>query len=151
MPDGNIQLAGRIDHQVKIRGNRIEPGEIQNRLLTHNHIKEAIVVVTKDNHQASLCVYFVSNRELMVSELREYLSEVLPEYMVPSYFIGLEKLPCTSTGKIDYKSLPDPKIAIKTGKTYQAPTNETEAAILQIWSDILGLSPKKISTADDFF
>jgi len=151
MPDGNIQLAGRIDHQVKIRGNRIEPGEIQNRLLKHTHIKEAIVVVTKDNHQSSLCVYFAANREMMVSELREYLSETLPEYMVPSYFICLEKLPCTSTGKIDYKSLPDPKTAINTGKTYQAPANETEAAILRIWADILGLSPGKISTADDFF
>lgn len=151
LPDGNIEFLGRRDYQVKIRGHRIELGEIENQLLKHVEIIDATAVLGGDKEQPFLCAYFVANQEMPASELRNYLKERLPDYMVPTYLIQLEKLPCTPTGKIDRKALPDPRTMEAETKKYQPPANEDEAAILKVWSDVLEISPDKISTDDDFF
>jgi acyl carrier protein len=150
LPDGNIEYLGRIDHQVKIRGFRIELGEIENRLVKHEAIKEAVVIAKEDGNGAKyLCAYLVAGRELTVKELREYLGQELPEYMVPSYFVQLDRLPLTPNGKIDRKALPQPEGNIQTGVEYVAPSNATEEKLAKIWREVLGL--EKIGINDSFF
>ena len=135
LPDGNIEFIGRIDHQVKIRGFRIELGEIESQLLKHEEIKEAVVIDREDKDgNKYLCAYVVSNKEMTVIELREHLSKELPDYMVPAYFMQLEKIPLTPNGKIDRKALPEPDGDINTGVEYVAPRNEIEEKIVKIWS-----------------
>jgi len=150
LPDGNIEFLGRIDHQVKIRGYRVELGEIENKLLSHEAIKD-IVVIAKDDNSGSkyLCAYVVGEKELTVLELRGYLSQYLPDYMIPSYFIQLEKLPLTSNGKLDRKALPEPTGNISTGAEYEAPRNSTEEKLVAIWSEVLRV--EGIGINDNFF
>ncbi|MDQ1351194.1 MAG: tyrocidine synthetase, partial [Acidobacteriota bacterium] len=137
LPDGNIEFLGRIDFQVKIRGFRIELGEIENRLTKHPDIKEVVVLVQEESGDKYLCAYIFPNSELDISELRKYLAKELPDYMIPSFFIQLEKIPLTPNGKIDRKSLPRPEL--KVGEGYNAPRNKIEKELVEIWSDILGL------------
>ncbi|MCP5053003.1 MAG: amino acid adenylation domain-containing protein [bacterium] len=151
LPGGIIEFKSRRDYQVKIRGHRIELGEIESRLFKHGDIVDTIVVLTGDRQQATLCAYYVSDIELPPYELKDYLSEDLPLYMVPTYFIQLAKLPCTSTGKIDRKALPDPKTMKIQLRTYQPPSNAAEAAVLRIWSEVLELEPDNVSIEDVFF
>ena len=148
--DGNIQFLGRLDHQVKIRGYRIELGEIESRLLKYELIKEA-VVIAKEGPQGNnyLVAYLAGERELTVTELREHLSQELPEYMIPSYFVQLEKLPLTPNGKIDRKVLPEPNGSITTGVAYEAPSNEIEHQLVQIWRELLGVD--RFGISDNFF
>ncbi len=150
MPDGNIEFLGRIDHQVKIRGYRIELGEIESRLLKHDSIKEAVVVAKEDNSSNKyLYAYFVAEQELTITELRDYLAQELPEYMIPSYFIQLDKLPMTPNGKLDRKALPEPDGNLNTGVEYEAPRNELEEKISVIWQEILGT--ERVGINDNFF
>jgi tyrocidine synthetase-3 len=149
-PDGNIEFLGRIDQQVKIRGFRIELGEIENVLLKHAHIKEAVVISQGDGKgDKYLCAYTVSDKELAESGLREYLSKYLPGYMIPSYFMQVEKIPLTSSGKIHRSALPEP--GIKPGSEYSAPGDEMEMALVGIWSEVLGIEKNVISTKANFF
>ncbi|HEX2927338.1 MAG TPA: amino acid adenylation domain-containing protein, partial [Ruminiclostridium sp.] len=107
MPDGNIEFMGRVDYQVKVRGFRIELGEIEAGLLTHEEVKEAVVIDRVDNRgNKYLCAYIVANDNFNVQDLRGYLNGILPDYMVPSYFVKMEKLPLTPNGKINRKALP---------------------------------------------
>jgi len=150
LSDGNIEFIGRMDQQVKIRGLRIELGEIESQLLKHEAVKETVVLAKEDkNGSKYLCAYLVSNRELTVKELRERLSQQLPEYMIPSYFIQLEKIPLTPNGKIDRKALPEPDGNIVTGAEYEAPGNETEEKLVEIWQKVLGAD--RIGINDNFF
>jgi tyrocidine synthetase-3 len=153
LPDGDIEFVGRIDLQVKIRGFRIEPGEIESQLLTHDDIKEAVVILRQDQRGAHnyLNAYFVSisGSVLAAADLREYLSGRLPDYMIPSYFIQIEKIPLTPNGKVDRKALPEPDII--SGKEYIAPRYEWEQKQVEIWSDVLGIEKEKISIDDNFF
>ncbi len=150
LPDGNIEFLGRIDHQVKIRGFRIEPGEIERRLLEHEKIKEAVIIDRTDAHgNKYLCAYLVAQDELKAHELREYLLKELPNYMVPSYFIQLDKLPINLSGKVDRRALPEPDTSVSTGREYVAAANEVEETLVSIWQDVLGI--EKIGTKDDFF
>jgi amino acid adenylation domain-containing protein len=151
LPDGNIEFLGRIDLQVKIRGFRIELGEIEHHLLKHENIKNAVVRVFENSEQgeAYLCAYIVSEKQFETSHLREYLSNELPDYMIPSYFIRINGIPLTSSGKIDRHELPEPGITLK--KEYTAPRNEIEEALVNIWSDILGINRKQIGIDDNFF
>ncbi|WP_432408908.1 amino acid adenylation domain-containing protein [Wukongibacter sp. M2B1] len=150
LPDGNIEFLGRIDHQVKIRGFRIEPGEIEAQLLKHGSVKEAVVIDRKGkDNDKYLCAYIVSEEEISVSDLRKHLSKELPEYMVPSYFVQLEKIPLTPNGKIDRRSLPLPEGNISTGVEYEAPSSITEEKLVEIWKEILGI--EKIGINDNFF
>lgn len=150
LEDGNIEFLGRIDHQVKIRGYRIEVGEIEKRLLEHNDIKDVAVIETEDtNEEKYLCGYIVAEKELTISELRDYLCKELPDYMIPSYFVQIEKIPLTASGKIDRKALPKIDGNIEIGTVYEAPSNEIEEKLVDIWQEVLGIN--KIGTKDNFF
>ena len=150
LPDGNIEFLGRIDHQVKIRGFRIELGEIENQLLNYESVKDVIVMDRRDkNEDKYLCAYMVCNREVIVSELREHLLRNLPEYMVPSYFIQLEKMPLTSNGKIDRRALPEPEGKVTLAAEYEAPRNEVEEKMVKIWREVLGI--ENLGINDNFF
>ncbi|HLP46705.1 MAG TPA: amino acid adenylation domain-containing protein, partial [Candidatus Kapabacteria bacterium] len=137
LPDGNIEFLGRIDHQVKLRGFRVELGEIENRLLKYPGIKGSLVLDREEkNGDKYLCAYIVSIHENIIPGLREYLAKELPGYMIPSYFVQLEKFPLTPNGKIDRKALPKPEL--KSGDSYIAPRDEIEKKLVEIWSNVLG-------------
>ena len=150
LPDGSLEYLGRMDSQVKIRGYRIEPGEIEAHLLKHEAIKETAVITKEDKMgNKHLCAYFSGDRELNVQDLRIYLAKTLPEYMIPSYFVQLDRLPLTPNGKIDRKALPEPEGPIPTGVDYVAPETDLEIMISDIWKEILNLD--KIGVNDQFF
>ncbi|TCS97011.1 non-ribosomal peptide synthetase [Hazenella coriacea] len=150
LPTGEIEMIGRIDHQVKIRGYRIELGEIQQQLLRDEKVKEAVVVdqENKDGKKV-LCAYIVSETQVDVKELKEFLAVELPEYMIPSYFVQLDQLPLTPIGKIDRKALPAPDLNHKNSTV--APRNQTEVELVEIWSSVLGIEKETISIYDNFF
>jgi len=150
LPDGNIEFLGRIDEQVQIRGNRVEPGEIEAALMLHEHIKEAVVLAREDtNGHYYLGAYYVADREIGISVLREFMASTLPSFMIPSYFVHLTEMPVTPNGKIDKKALPEPEDTMDTGEIYIAPRNEREELINEIWQDVLGI--EKIGINDNFF
>jgi acyl carrier protein len=149
LPDGTIQFLGRTDYQVKIRGYRIEPGEIENRLLKHEKIKEAFVIPRTENSNNYLCAYIISCESLKTEDLRNYLLSYLPEYMIPSYFVTLEKFPITPNGKIDREALPAPDI--NAAHEYVAPTDNLEKKLVAIWADILMLDQEIIGIDTSFF
>jgi amino acid adenylation domain-containing protein len=150
-PDGNIEFLGRIDHQVKIRGFRIELGEIENHLLAYDGIKETVAMAREDKSgDKYLCLYFVSEKELTVSELREYLSRQLPNHMIPTHFIHLEKIPLTLQSKVDWRALPLPDESRPQLKvTYVAPESDLEKILTQTWGEII--KRDKVGIYDNFF
>jgi len=150
LPDGNIVFLGRIDHQVKIRGFRIELEEIETRLLNHRHIKEAVVLAQE--HEADnkfLCAYIAADGPVNVSELREYLSHRLPDYMVPSFFKQLDRIPLTANGKVDRKALRSSGTSLEVGVKYVPPRSQTQIKIAGIWKELLQL--EKVGIHDKFF
>jgi amino acid adenylation domain-containing protein/thioester reductase-like protein len=150
LPDGNIEFLGRIDHQVKIRGFRIELGEIENELLQHENIKEVVVIDRQDiGTDKYLCAYIVAGGEPSVPELREYLAQKLPAYMIPSFFTFLDKLPLTPNGKIDRNMLPQPDRNVNADEDYTAPRNEIEKILAGVWEEVLGI--QKIGIHHNFF
>jgi amino acid adenylation domain-containing protein len=147
---GEIQYLGRIDKQVKIRGFRIELEEIENRLLNIEGIKETVVLAREeDEGDKYICAYVVCDRGYEISKLREYLSKKLPNYMIPAYFVRLEKIPLTPNGKVDRNALPRPERG--TGELYIAPRDEVEMKLAEIWSEVLGIEKEKIGIENNFF
>jgi amino acid adenylation domain-containing protein/non-ribosomal peptide synthase protein (TIGR01720 family) len=150
LPDENIEFLGRIDCQVKIRGYRIEPGEIENQLLRNEEINDAVVSARKkEDGEVDLCAYVVTQREFSTAELKEYLASELPAYMIPSYFIRIEKIPLTPNGKVDQKVLQSLDINLYTGTEYAAPGNETEELIAAAWKEVL--HNDNIGVLDNYF
>jgi acyl-coenzyme A synthetase/AMP-(fatty) acid ligase/acyl carrier protein len=150
LPDGNIEFLGRIDHQVKIRGFRIELGEIEAQLLGCPGIARGVVIEREiGERKKSLCAYLVSEKELDISELKSILSKTLPGYMIPSYFIRVEKIPLNVNGKFDRKALLSLKIQTRTEVDYIMPRNEIEKKIAETWKEILGL--EKVGVNENFF
>lgn len=150
LPDGNVEFLGRIDHQVKIRGFRIEIGEIEARLLDKQEISEAVIIDREDSKGYKyLCAYITAQKNINTNELREYLSNHLPDYMIPSYFIQISKMPLTPNGKVDRKALPEPDEDVKTASEYEAPRNETEEKLIAVWQEVLDRD--KIGINDNFF
>ncbi|MCY8823359.1 non-ribosomal peptide synthetase [Bacillus atrophaeus] len=149
MPDGNIHYLERADRQVKIRGFRIELAEIESQLLKIEGIKTPVVLAKEIDGVKVLYAYYVSQIDYTVSELRELLLTNLPEYMIPSFYIKLEKIPLTTNGKIDLKALSLLLIGIQSENTYVAPRNKIEKKLTEIWSDVLGIN--KVGIHDDFF
>ncbi|NOR44474.1 MAG: amino acid adenylation domain-containing protein, partial [Candidatus Delongbacteria bacterium] len=148
--NGNIEILGRIDDQVKIRGFRIELGEIESQLLQVEGIDESIVVAREDDSGDKVLVaYYVSNKDVEISEIRISLQRVLPDYMIPSFFMKLEAIPLTPNGKVDKRSLPSPDIEV--GDDYVGPRNEVEEKLVDIWSEVLNLDKDKISVNANFF
>jgi len=151
-PDGNIQFLGRIDSQVKIRGFRIEPGEIERRLTEIKAIKEAVVIDREAPDQGKyLCAYFVAEEDVPVSVLETTLSKALPEYMMPTYFVRLEKIPLTLNGKIDRNALLEPEKKANDDSVFTFPRNERDEKLAKIWSEILGMEEDSISIDGNFF
>ena len=149
LEDGNIVCTGRADDQVKIRGIRIELKEIESYLLTHESIRETVLVTKEWAGNKHLVAYYVADREISASALRTHLSGKLPAYMVPSYFIYLAQLPLTLNGKVDKKALPDPEI--RDDNEYIAPSNDLEKRLAAIWEDILHIGQDQISMDTSFF
>ena len=151
--DGNIEYIGRIDHQVKIRGFRIELGEIEALLAQHPSVQQTIVIARVDNSgNQRLVGYIVPHPEQTpnIEELRHFLKQQLPEYMVPSAFVLLDTLPLTPNGKIDRRALPAPdSTRLDSENTYLAPRDELELQLTKIWEQILGIGP--IGVRDNFF
>ena len=152
-PGGNIEFLGRIDHQVKIRGFRIEIGEIEAALIRHPHIRETIVIAREDEAGIKRLVAYVvpkANQILNISELRGYLQQKLPSYMLPEAFVILETLPLTPNGKVDHRVLPAPdKSRNALATEFVSPRTPTEQIVADIWADILGR--EQIGIYDNFF
>jgi amino acid adenylation domain-containing protein/non-ribosomal peptide synthase protein (TIGR01720 family) len=154
LADGNIEFIGRIDHQVKIRGYRIEVGEIENRLLQHQAVKEAVVLARENEAgERFLCAYIVADGgpygSMADSEgLREYLSSVLPFYMIPAHFVKLPAFPLTVAGKVDRQAL-STSVSAEGIDTYAPPRNEKESRLAEICSDVLGV--ERVGIGDNFF
>jgi tyrocidine synthetase-3 len=156
LPDGNLEFVGRLDNQVKIRGIRVETGEIENHLMQCEEVKEVVVLARNRSGRSSsekyLCAYIVpanSEDEEDKKDFRAYLSGKLPEYMIPSYFVPVKNIPFTSGGKIDRKALPIPDL--EEENDIVAPRDEIEKKLLRIWSGVLGLAEDKIGINSDFF
>ncbi|HEY9261254.1 non-ribosomal peptide synthetase/type I polyketide synthase, partial [Chitinophaga sp.] len=142
--EGRIEFLGRRDNQVKIRGFRIELGEIESRLRSYNKVKEAIVILRENSY---LVAYYTAEKEIPAADLRSFLLASLPDYMLPAHFVWLEKMPLTSSLKVDRKMLPAPEQSREAA--YAAPVTKEEQLLCGIWAKVLGLD--KISTTDNFF
>ncbi|MCP4147477.1 MAG: AMP-binding protein, partial [bacterium] len=153
-PDGNIEFLGRIDSQVKIRGHRVEVGEVENSILRHPGIKEAVVIARETNGENILCAYYVDDKKRPlenVHRLKEYLARYLPAYMTPTLYIEQERIPLTTNGKVDKKALQAiPLPGHQTG-TYTAPRNDSEKKMVEIWANILGHPAGEIGIDSNFF
>ncbi len=148
LPGGLLQFLGRLDHQVKIRGYRIELGEIRHHLTSHEKVTDALVTaVSMGMDNVQLCAYIVGNEPLDVQELRSLLAESLPDYMVPTYFMQIERIPLTPNGKADLKALPKPEI--KREAEYIAPQNEVQKRVAEIWKQLLEV--EDVGIDDNFF
>ncbi len=150
LPDGNIEFLGRIDQQIKLRGYRIELGEIETVLGQHPEIEQAVVTLTAQGSEQRLVAYLVAERELQHSELRSYLKERLPDYMIPSAFVQLEELPLTPNGKIDRRALPEPgRVRGGAEQEYAAAQTPIEELLVGIWEEVLGV--EGVGVHDNFF
>ncbi|MFN5396699.1 MAG: non-ribosomal peptide synthetase [Pseudanabaena sp.] len=147
LPNGNIEFLGRIDSQLKIRGFRIELEEIESALAQYSSIKEVIVTTcTDDTGLKSLCAYFIANQKTRSEEIRVFLAQKIPSYMIPTFFVELEQLYLTPNGKIDRQNLPLPKPSPKA--SFVSPRNDTERKLVSLWSKLLKI--EKISVDDNF-
>jgi hypothetical protein len=152
LPDGSIEFLGRLDFQVKIRGFRIELGEIEAVLTEYPAVREAVVLVRQDiPEERRLVAYVVPKKrsEMRISEIREFLQQKLPDYMVPAAFVQLEVLPLTPNGKIDRRDLPAPQWEFQPEKEFVAPSKELEKIIGDIWQELLQL--QRVGIDDSFF
>ena len=151
LPSGEIQYLERIDNQVKIRGLRIELGEIEAKISSYPNIQKSCVIKQTINNRDFISAYFTVNKRINISELRKYLSGILPKYMVPSYYTVLDDFPYTPNGKINKKVLPLPKeiLGATEANTYVAPKTDLEKKLVSIWEKILNTSP--IGLNDNFF
>ncbi|MBE8987319.1 amino acid adenylation domain-containing protein [Nostoc sp. LEGE 12450] len=153
LSNGNIEYLGRLDNQVKIRGFRIELGEIEALLAQHPTIQQNVVIARADNSENQRLVAYIlphPKQAPTTDELRQFLKQKLPEYMVPSAFILLDTLPLTPNGKIDRRALPAPdSTRLDSENTYVAPRDEIELQLTKIWEQVLGIQP--IGVRDNFF
>jgi amino acid adenylation domain-containing protein/non-ribosomal peptide synthase protein (TIGR01720 family) len=153
LPDGNLGYLGRIDHQVKIRGFRVELGEIEAVLSTHRAVREAVVLAQEGvaSHKRLVAYLVLDNHYTFInSEMRAYLRDKLPDYMIPSAFVTLDRLPLTPSGKVDRQALPDPDWSgISHEEGSAAPTTDIEKTLAGIWSQVLGV--ENVGVHDNFF
>ncbi|PPB81010.1 non-ribosomal peptide synthetase [Mycetohabitans endofungorum] len=148
--DGNLEFLGRNDHQVKIRGLRIELGEIKTCLVRHPQVQEAVVLALGEGIDKRLVAYVVAEPDdALASELRAHVAARLPEYMVPSAFVRLDVLPLTPNGKLDRRALPEPDADALAQHAYEAPQGELETTLAAIWAELLGV--ERVGRHDSFF
>ncbi|MEH2321834.1 non-ribosomal peptide synthetase [Nostoc sp.] len=155
LPDGHIEYLGRIDYQVKLRGFRIELGEIETALLQHPEVKEGVVIIREDTfNENNLVGYIVTETGQdslqVISQLRRFLKQQLPDFMVPTIFMALEAMPLTPNGKVDRKALPKPDASRpELEANYVAPRTPIEQQITDIWTQVLNV--KQVGIYDNFF
>ncbi len=150
--DGNIEFLGRVDGQVKVRGSRIELGEVEEALRKHPRVREGIVIAGEDEAgDKRLVAYVVADGVpgLTQAELRRFLKERLPEYMVPGSVVMLEALPLTPNGKVDRRSLPAPLRGTGEADAWMAPRTPAEEVLAGLWAEVLGL--ERVGVRDNFF
>jgi len=151
LPDGNLEFMRRVDHQVKIRGYRIELQEIDSCLLSHGAVRSCAVLVREESGHKQLVAYVVgeatAGEALQAAQLREYLQQRLPEYMVPQAYVLLEELPLTANGKLDRKALPAPHEGEQPG--YVEAVTPTERLLVELWSKALNVA--RVGIHDNFF
>jgi amino acid adenylation domain-containing protein len=150
LPDGNIQFLGRTDHQIKIRGVRIEPAEIEEQLLSYDLVSAAVVVGREEpTGGKALCAYYVSERDFAIAELKDFLAQKLPSQMIPAYFVKLAKIPLLPNQKVDRLALPQPEHTGRSEAAFMAPRDEVEAQLVKICCEVLNLD--KIGVNDNLF
>jgi acyl-coenzyme A synthetase/AMP-(fatty) acid ligase/acyl carrier protein len=149
--DGNLEYLGRIDDQVKIRGYRIELGEIEQAISSHESSGQVVVIARAINNASDKELIAYTTGEVTADELKIYLKEKLPSYMVPNYYVRLDSIPLTSNGKVDRKALPDPDGTGMSQGEYVAPRTSTEKQLVKIWSEVLGTEEETLSITADFF
>jgi amino acid adenylation domain-containing protein len=147
--DGSLEFLGRADDQVKVRGFRIELGEIESVLLEHPAVREAVVLARGAGDDRRLVAWTVASAEVTAAELRAHLLAHLPEYMVPSAFVLMDRLPLTRNGKTDRRALPEPDAADVAGAEYVAPRTQTQQVIAALWEQLLGV--ERVGATDRFF
>jgi amino acid adenylation domain-containing protein/non-ribosomal peptide synthase protein (TIGR01720 family) len=151
LPDGQLRFLGRLDHQVKVRGFRIEPGEIEACLRRHPEVQDAVVVAREDEPGTRRLVAYAVPRSGApdAAELRDHLRRSLPEHMVPAAFVLLDALPLTANGKLDRGALPAPGGRSGSRAGFAAPSTPAEEALAAIWAEVLGLD--RVGAHDNFF
>jgi amino acid adenylation domain-containing protein len=150
LPDGTLEFLGRADEQVKLRGYRVEPAEVETALRSHPAVREAVAVVQLgDTVEPRLVAYCTVEGLVDTERLRAHLAEWLPEYMMPSAIVALAELPRTPSGKIDRQALPDPDLTAAQSSEYVEPRTPLEQAVAEIWAQVLGVP--KVGIEDDFF
>jgi amino acid adenylation domain-containing protein len=148
--DGSIEYLGRNDHQLKIRGFRVEPGEVESRLLEHPAVREAVVVGREDTAgDRRLVAYLTVAGEIGADGLREHVRVALPDYMVPAAFVVLAAMPLTPNGKLDRDALPAPDRAAVQVRDYEAPCGEVESRLVAAWQELLRI--ERVGRHDNFF
>ena len=146
--DGNIEYIGRIDSQVKIRGYRIELGEIEGALLKHDKVKNAAVIVIEKGGNKYITAYY-TGEIIPEDELKLFLNPLIPDYMMPSFFVHLEKMPVTPGGKIDKKALPVPEVTTTASTAYVEPVTAVQIKLCEIFEKALGI--ERVGIEDNFF
>jgi amino acid adenylation domain-containing protein/non-ribosomal peptide synthase protein (TIGR01720 family) len=155
LPDGTVEFFGRTDDQIKIRGFRIEPGEIETQLLKHKDLKEVIVIDREsETGDKYLCAYVVPREAVTLQnldplELKDFLAQELPFYMIPAHIVPMKRLPVTAADKVDRSALPLP--GITTAVQYAAPEDENQELLVDIWSQVLGIKKERIGIDTNFF
>ncbi len=149
LPDGNIEYAGRIDDQVKIRGNRVEPGEVENALIESGLIIQAAVVAGKDQKGNNYLVAYLVANDYNKQALISVLQKKIPAYMIPAFWVQVESLPLTPSGKIDKKQLLSLPLPQQSQNEYIAPRTATEKVLAEIWQHLLHI--EKVGAEDNYF
>jgi len=159
LPNGNIQFIGRADSQLKIRGHRIEPAEIQTALQAHPAISQCAVLAMPTGTQAAngvaaapvLVAYYLATKQLQATQLRQHLLASLPLYMVPTHFVQLPQLPMTANGKLDKQALPTPQTGAASQQARTAPQTAVQQTLATQWAQLLEVPPSAIGLESNFF
>jgi non-ribosomal peptide synthetase component F len=152
LADGRLEFLGRLDHQVKIRGFRIETGEIESLLRQHPAVRNTVVVVRDDSGEKRLVAYLVLQPEqkVLTDELRAFVQQSLPDYMIPSAFVVLDELPLSASGKVDRRRLPQPNEERPAlAESFIAPRTPIEQEVAKIWEHVLKV--REVGVYDNFF
>jgi acyl carrier protein len=150
LPDGVLEFLGRVDEQIKVRGYRVEPAEVESALRSHPNVGEAVVVAREGAAgDLRLIAYCTVNGEVTAAELEAHLAGWLPEFMLPSALVKLDALPVTPSGKIDRLALPEPEATGEQGADYVAPQTPVEQTMAGMWAHVLGV--ERVGIEDDFF
>ncbi|SEV87447.1 amino acid adenylation domain-containing protein, partial [Chitinophaga sp. YR573] len=151
LPGGDMEFGGRIDDQIKIRGNRIEMGEIKTHLSQFPGVEEVFVVARKDaKEEKHITAYYIAPQNITSQDWKSFLQSRVPAYMIPDFFIAITKIPATVNGKLDVERLPDPfSMKHNSGKVYVSPVTPAEISISQLWQEILQV--EKVGLDDNFY